>query len=220
MRYALPRPALLKLAGTGAVLGPACDAIHNQLLLEYDVLPVSLLDGAAKTSLLIPPLLALTYSLLGGVAPVLARRIAPGGFGGGLDDRLGDGLAAPLLPDARGRALAAVVLTCSVIKLSAVLIDGGIENAFPLLAAAALAQWLVLDGSWAALGLGLLVGVAGPLAEIPFMELGLWHYLAPDYYPFGADAPGLSSLTGPCYFAVTQDAAALGRLFDDSSPEK
>ena len=125
------------------------------------------------------------------------------------------------------------------------LIDGGIENAFPLLAAAALAQWLVLDGSWAALGLGLLVGVAGPLAEIPFMELGLWysscvelvastprprrvpecaaqrrHYLAPDYYPFGADAPGLSSLTGPCYFAVTQDAAALGRLFDDSSPEK
>ena len=51
-------PALGKLAATGAVLGPACDAIHNQSLLQYDVLPIG--DGIAKTSLLIPPLLALT----------------------------------------------------------------------------------------------------------------------------------------------------------------
>ena len=55
-------PALGKLAATGAVLGPACDAIHNQSLLQYDVLPIG--DGIAKTSLLIPPLLALTYALL------------------------------------------------------------------------------------------------------------------------------------------------------------
>ena len=69
-------PALGKLAATGAVLGPACDAIHNQSLLKYDVLPIG--DGIAKTSLLIPPLLALTYALLGGVFPAIARRVAPG----------------------------------------------------------------------------------------------------------------------------------------------
>ena len=57
--------------------------------------------------------------------------------------------------------------------------------------------------------------VAGPLAEIPFMQLGCWHYYSPDYFPFGQDLPGLSSLTGPCYFAVTQDAQALGRPFDE-----
>ena len=58
------------------MLGPACDAIHNQSLLQYDVLPIG--DGVAKTSLLIPPLLALTYALLGGVFPAIARRVAPG----------------------------------------------------------------------------------------------------------------------------------------------
>ena len=45
------------------------------------------------------------------------------------------------------------------------------------------------------------------------MELGLWTYFEPDYFPVNG-APGISSLTGPCYFAVTQDAVALGRLFN------
>ena len=95
-------PALGKLAATGAVLGPACDAIHNQSLLQYDVLPIG--DGIAKTSLLIPPLLALTYALLGGVFPAIARRVAPGAA------------AAPLIDDQKIRTIAAVVATCTVIK--------------------------------------------------------------------------------------------------------
>ena len=194
-------PALGKLAATGAVLGPACDAIHNQSLLQYDVLPIG--DGIAKTSLLIPPLLALTYALLGGVFPAIARRVAPGAA------------AAPLIDDQKLRTIAAVVATCSVIKLSAILIAAETPNALATLAAAALLQWIALDGTYASLLIGVVVAVAGPLAEIPFMEVGCWHYYSPDYFPFGPDLPGLSSLTGPCYFAVTQDAQALGRLFDD-----
>ena len=47
--FALRPPALGKLAATGAMLGPACDAIHNQLLLTYDRFPVAI--GDARTSL-------------------------------------------------------------------------------------------------------------------------------------------------------------------------
>lgn len=196
----LSRQALGKLALTGAALGPACDAIHNQSLLQYDVLPIG---DVLRTSLLIPPLLALTYALLGGVFPAVARRIAPGAA------------AAPLIEDQRLRTVAAVVATCSVLKLSAVLIAVETSYAFFVLAAAALVQWATLDGTYASLLLGTVVAVAGPLAEIPFEELGCWHYYSPDYFPFGQDLPGISSLTGPCYFAVTQDAQTLGRLFDD-----
>ena len=123
--------------------------------------------------------------------------------------------AAPFIEDQRLRTVAAVVATCSVLKLSAVLIAAETSYAFFVLAAAALVQWATLDGTYASLLLGTVVAVAGPLAEIPFEELGCWHYYSPDYFPFGQDLPGISSLTGPCYFAVTQDAQALGRLFDD-----
>ena len=44
-----------------------------QVLLVYDVLPVQI--AAAKTSLLIPPLLALTYCLLGGIFPSLVEKV-------------------------------------------------------------------------------------------------------------------------------------------------
>ena len=42
---------LWRLAGVGAVVGPAVDAVHNQALLAYDVLPISvhLGDSVAKT---------------------------------------------------------------------------------------------------------------------------------------------------------------------------
>lgn len=73
--------------------------------------------------------------------------------------------------------------------------------------------------------------IAGPLSEIPFVSSGLWHYIseAADYHPLrtapdsiswllafcGIDREvSLSSITGPCYFAVATDAIALGRWFD------
>ena len=84
-----------------------------------------------------------------------------------------------------------------------------------LLLACCLLQWAVLDGALASLLLAIVVAIGGPLAEIPFMQLGCWHYISPDYFPLaswlGDGIGGLSSLTGPCYFAVTTDAIALGR---------
>jgi hypothetical protein len=82
----------------------------------------------------------------------------------------------------------------------------------------------------------LLTSVGGPLCELPFVASGCWHYIpsAADYYPlrglveflvpyyhdidtYGLSNLALSSITGPCYFAVTTDAIALGRWFDDQS---
>ena len=43
--------SLWRLAGVGAIVGPAVDAVHNQALLSYDVLPISVDLGfsVAKT---------------------------------------------------------------------------------------------------------------------------------------------------------------------------
>jgi hypothetical protein len=69
-----------------------------------------------------------------------------------------------------------------------------------------------------------LAAVAGPLAELPFLSLGWWEYYDSPalYYPLGevlssssssSSSLGIHCLTGPCYFAVTMDAIALGRWF-------
>ena len=122
------------------------------------------------------------------------------------------------------RAILAVTSTCLIIKASELLISAGVSGAIALLLLMLLAffQWAVLDGRLFALALALVAAVGGPLAELPLMWLGAWHYTAPDYWPLaafglgatsGAAWAGLSMTTGPCYFAVTTDAIALGRLF-------
>jgi len=88
-----------------------------------------------------------------------------------------------------------------------------------------------------------LTAFGGPLSELPFVANGFWHYLpeSADYLPLSGDLfrPGgvadavaskilgegynglaLSSITGPCYFAVTMDAIALGRYFYGSSDDE
>ena len=80
-----------------------------------------------------------------------------------------------------------------------------------------------------------IVSVGGPLSELPFVAGGFWHYIpsAADYLPLanvnlengiiGGDIIAeykdlaLSSITGPCYFAVTMDAIALGRWFKSTN---
>ena len=206
---------LLTLAAAGGTLGPATDAIHNQVLLAYDVMPVQLpvLGFVAKTSLIIPPLLAITYCLLGGIFPPLVAAVLGTG-------RLPSSLVGSLPPERR--ALLAVASTATIIKISALLATSNVPASFALgaLCSLALMQWAVIDGSFASLALAVLLAVAGPLAEIPFMALGCWHYTAPDYWPlaaigFGAETgnpwAGLSSLTGPCYFAVTTDSIAIAQ---------
>jgi len=117
-----------------------------------------------------------------------------------------------------------------------------------LLFGAAFLQWFWLDGTPSAFLAAGLASIGGPLSELPFVGHGVWEYLpsAAEYFPLRNspspdDSPwlnallqnalvgggvehmdyhelALSSITGPCYFAVTMDAIALGRWFDPRSP--
>ena len=101
-------------------------------------------------------------------------------------------------------------------------------------------QWAILDRTPVALLAASITAIGGPLSELPFVANGFWHYLpeSADYLPLsgalfqsGGLADGLastllgdgyhdlalSSITGPCYFAVTTDAIALARYFYQSS---
>ena len=98
-------------------------------------------------------------------------------------------------------------------------------------------QWISLDRTSVALLAAALTAVGGPLSELPFVANGFWHYNidSADYFPLsgtlfesggiadvivsrlfgeGYNTLALSSITGPCYFAVTLDAIALGRYFE------
>ena len=133
---------LLRLGGFGATAGPLVDAVHNQALLRYDVLPVSLPLplGEARTSLLIPPLLALTYAVLGGALPAAAERVVG-------TRRLST--MAEYAPPAR--AAAAVASTVAIIKLSETLQLSALapSSSLALLAIACTIQWAALDGTLA-----------------------------------------------------------------------
>jgi hypothetical protein len=100
-------------------------------------------------------------------------------------------------------------------------------------------QWISLDRTPLALVAATITALGGPLSELPFVASGFWHYIpqAADYLPLSGDFfqqggivdtvasnilgegyhdLALSSITGPCYFAVTMDAIALTRYFDQS----
>jgi len=117
------------------------------------------------------------------------------------------------------------------------------EFALLLMIMAAIFQWVVLDGSVIALLVATFTAIGGPLAELPFIGHGVWTYLdeAANYFPlqninnndlsflqlqqlpqiiFGTSNYrdlAISTITGPCYFAVAMDAIALGRWFDSLS---
>jgi hypothetical protein len=150
----------------------------------------------------------------------------------------------------RTRAVVAVTTTALIIKLSEFLethptVTDGLpigsspaEQHIAVLLAAALLQWATLDGTLAALLAASITSLGGPLSELPFVAYGFWEYLSQsgDYLPlehlsFGSGLwqfllgddyqhLALSSITGPCYFAVTMDAIALGRWFDASGQEQ
>lgn len=269
-----------KLFATGCTIGPLVDSLHNQCLLKYNVLPISLAwpDTTTTTSLpllqllphwnefdyyfcsswTVPPLLGIAYVVLGGVLPRIFEALLQATTG---TDKKDSFVSTPTLTatnDLRQRAWIAVITTALIIKLSEylelhpyVLTDGlfGATTApadahLAVLLVAAMAQWAFLDGTLVALLVATLTSIGGPLSELPFVGHGIWEYLpsAGDYLPLQglADASSLSSLsssplmsyllgrldysslalstiTGPCYFAVTMDAIALGRWFDASA---
>ena len=190
-----------------------------------------LVSGTIASSWLVPPLLAPAYALLGAILPAAFERALGTGGLRSATERPPAGLAAAL----------AVSTTLLIIKTSEVLLSSPLPAAPSLAALSALcaAQWLALDGRWASLALALAAAALGPLAELPLLSAGCWHYLHPDYFPLeiardsfdsfdsvlgstlggfgGGEAAeagrglGLHSITAPCYFAVATDAIAVGR---------
>jgi len=250
-------------------VGPLVDSIHNQCLLEYDILPITVSQNALQlpsflsstnapaaattaaepilcTSWLIPPLLGVAYVVLGGILPRITENVivAPTRKAFNLPQQPLDNNAKPTSEQQQIRAYFAVVTTVLIIKLSELLQtqslfllpDGSYpEQSLSIMLFAALSQWLLLDGTPAALLAASITSIGGPLSELPFVALGAWHYIpsASDYLPLSSIAEGglldtvasrvlgdgydrlaLSSITGPCYFAVTMDSIALGRWFD------
>lgn len=235
----------LKLITTGATVGPLVDSLHNQCLLQYGKAPIDIpnfitqTDNAScliRTSWYIPPLLGMAYLVLGGILPRIFNTLLENM--NGTQEQLWKQQKSCTL---RNKAIYAVTSTALIIKLSEILETSTVftssETNLCIMTAAAVAQWAVLDRSLASLLAAMVVSVGGPLSELPFVAGGYWHYIpsAADYFPlrgvnldwgfwkvlFGDDYGelALSSITGPCYFAVTMDAIALGRWFDSDVEE-
>lgn len=273
-----------KLFATGFTVGPIVDSLHNQCLLRYDVLPISLELPAALqqnqqvlgdiasisdgypyffcSSWIVPPLLGFAYVVLGGLLPRILETIQESFKKRDREEistTVSPGMKASLLASSpsssssqqlRIRAILAVTTTAMIIKLSEFLethpgIFGTSSEPVSvpvlLMILACVSQWALLDGSLGAFFLATVTAIGGPLAELPFVGHGAWTYIesAADYFPlqnfaiaesnnllsqisqalFGTSNYqdlALSSITGPCYFAVAMDAIALGRWFDTS----
>lgn len=259
----LPSPSTsAKLFATGLTVGPVVDSLHNQCLLQYDILPISLpwpdalaagqpYDYFFCSSWTVPPLLGVAYVVLGGILPRMFQTGIDTIYnGGGRNDRTTNAIPSSA-SERRTRAVVAVLTTAMIIKLSEFLEThqyalNGLTIHVPhseanllVMFGAALSQWAVLDGTLAALLAASITSVGGPLSELPFVANEFWTYLpqAGDYLPLAnvSSQPvasvfswllgddyrdlALSSITGPCYFAVTMDAIALGRWFDSTSDE-
>jgi hypothetical protein len=219
-----------RLFGTGAIVGPLVDGLHNQCLLEYHKAPVTVAYDSVPylfcTSLWVPPLLGVAYVVLGGILPHLLTGIMPVT----INDRFKttqypSPVSTERILVLRNKALWAVLTTALIIKLSEILETQSFfatnTNVILLLCCAVL-QWVCLDGTLVAFVLALITSIGGPLSELPFVAADVWHYTSPDQFPllsfhFLPDdlrQLGLNRITGPCYFAVTMDAIALGRWYD------
>ncbi|KXZ44974.1 hypothetical protein GPECTOR_60g752 [Gonium pectorale] len=182
------------LANSGATTGTLLDGIHSRVGLQvYDVAPLVL--GGLRTSLLVPPLLAAFYMVLGSLHPIM--------------DNLNP---SPETDAARARcndvgwvalsfgALAALLYT------SATLYDKGVPywQIHAVLGTAALVNWRVFDGTRQGIALALLCGLGAPAAELVLLQLAhLWHYPRADL------GDNFVSWVFWCYFFYTP---ALGNL--------
>ena len=249
-----------KLFLSGATIGPVVDSLHNQCLLVYDRVPINISWPFTSSSyifcssLFIPFLLGLSYVVLGNIIPQLFSILLPqtDEFTSGVlkkaeraEDNEENKRLSCAVEHLQLKAFLAVSSTGFIIKLSAFLElhSLGAPINLLLMSIMGLLQWYCLDQTLVALLIGIVVGIGGPLAELPFIAYGFWHYLpsAANYFPLSGAANmllasgweiggdilkssmqeystlGLSGITGPCYFAVTMDAIALGRYFEASN---
>ena len=267
MKLALPPlrlAASAKLFVFGATVGPIVDSFHNQCLLRYEFAPVSIAwpdtlrdlgtileqDYLLASSWAVPFLLGFAYVVLGDFLPRLVQWIVVK-FGIRFDRTRTN------VDQLRSKAIVAVLTSAVIIKISQYLelhqpLSNLVSSAsafsflgatsaqanYSVLIAAALLQWMLLDGSLSALFIAGVTSIGGPLSELPFVANHIWTYLpeATDYYPLANLTDnlgiisallgknyqnlGLSSITGPCYFAVCMDAIAVGRWFQSTKDDK
>ena len=123
MRLDTSQPrVLLRLAAIGGTLGPLVDAVHNQALLQYDLLPLTL--GALHTSWLVPPLLAVAYAVLGGILPALAFALGARLRGGAAEAEV-----QAALPLRRWSLALCVLTTVAILKGSEILVRSSVIGA-------------------------------------------------------------------------------------------
>ncbi|EFJ49272.1 luminal binding protein Bip2 [Volvox carteri f. nagariensis] len=188
-------PAFLgTLANSGAITGTLLDGIHSRMGLQvYDMAPVVL--GGLKTSLVVPPLLALFYVVLGTLHPVMDN-LNPAPETASIRSSSSD----------VGFVALAFGALAGLLQLSAVLYDKGVPywQIHSVLGFAALINWRVFDGTRQGIFLALLCGFGAPAVEVLLLQVvPLWHYPR-------ADLGGVFvSWVFWCYFFYTP---ALGSL--------
>lgn len=243
-----------RLFGTGAILGPLVDGLHNQCLLEYHRAPLNIYYTMNSmemsdmplfcTSLWVPPLLGFAYVVLGGVLPrwlssAATKNNRPASMIMMIRSYNNDDDDDDERTTLRNKAYLAVLSTALLIKMSEILETQSLVSLttttttttnIGILVCLALLQWAWLDGTFVAFLLATIASIGGPWSELPFVAAHVWEYLSPDVFPLSdlpfvdADSPlaqlGLNRITGPCYFAVTMDAIALGRWYDFCAAEQ
>jgi hypothetical protein len=205
----------------------------------------------------VPPLLGIAYVVLGYIIPRVIEIFVNWKSTSSIVHRVDiDGIGQSAHTDElQYKAVWAVTSTALIIKLSEILqthdrinwwghpitLDSKLN--LILMAACDAAQWALLDRTPVALLAACIVALGGPLAELPFVAHGFWHYLpqSADYLPLNGDLfqsgsigdriainllgesyndLALSSITGPCYFAVTMDAIALSKYIYMSNDDR
>lgn len=169
------------LLATGAITGTLLDGIHSRTGLQvYDMFALEL--GPLKTSLVVPPLLAAFYIVMGTLFAVADNLNA--------DD--------PTTQSVRERCRSSdyvavsVVALAAALQLSAVMYSNDVpyNQMLAVLAAVSALMWRVFDGTSQGLALALFCAVAAPASELVILHfIPLWHYSRPDVLGFVSWVP-------------------------------
>ncbi|KIY99025.1 hypothetical protein MNEG_8935 [Monoraphidium neglectum] len=176
---AWPRVAL-RLALCGATVGTLLDGIHSAVALQvYDLGPLRLETplGALDTSLLVPPLLATWYAVMG------LLFMAADSWAANSGDAATAAAARAAASGGAARVAAGYALLAANLELSAVLYSRGAGYGQILVALAVTwaASWWLLDRTKQGAALAVLCAMGAPAAELLLMSaFGTWHYSRPD----------------------------------------